>query len=307
MCINTQMPERFDWDDLQSFLAVARTGRLTAAARTLGIDHSTLGRRIAGLEQALAAKLFERAPTGYTLTAQGERLLASAEAMESVATNIVSELAGSRLRISGAVRVGAPDGFGSFFLAPRIGRLLDRHRDLELQLVAMPRVFSLSRREADIAISLTRPAEGRLHVRKLTDYELGIYASAEYLAAHGPIGERGQLGRHRFIAYIDDLIYTPELDYLPQISRDIRPAFRSASLVAQFRAVIAGGGIAVLPCFMADAQPGLVRVLPDEVKLTRHFWLLLHADMKDVARVRVTADFIADEVRAAGGAFLPRG
>lgn len=299
------MTERFDWDDLQSFLAVARAGKLTTAARALGIDHSTLSRRLAGLEQALAAKLFERSPTGYTLTPQGESLLPQAEAMESVAGSIQAELAGSRQRISGAVRIGAPDGFGSHFLAPRIGGLADRHADLEIQLVAMPRVFSLSRREADIAISLTQPAEGRLQVRKLTDYELGLYAAPAYLAKHGAVTSVAQLPRHRFIAYIDDLLYTPELDYLPQISKEIRPGFRSASVVAQQSAALSGAGIAVLPCFMAGPEPGLRRVLPD-VKLVRAFWLLLHADMRDVARVRVTADFIADEVRAAHALFLPR-
>ena len=291
------MAERFDWDDLQSFLAVARSGRLTLAARRMGVDHTTLGRRLTGLERALGTSLFERHATGYSLTQQGERLLANAEAMEGMALSIMEDLAGSGGSLSGAVRIGAPDGFGSFFLAPRIGRLGQQHPDLELQLVAMPRLFSLSKREADIAISVAQPEAGRLHARKLTDYELGLYAARSYLDQGPPITGIGDLPGHRFISYIDDLVYTPELDYLPQISRDIRPSLKSASLVAQFRAVQAGAGIAVLPCFLVAGETDLVRLLPQEVRLIRTFWLLVHSDLRHLSRIRVTAEFIAEEVR----------
>lgn len=291
------MASRFDWDDLQSFLAVARSGRLTLAAKRMGVDHTTLGRRLTALEQALGATLFERHATGYSLTQQGETLLSNAEAMEGMALTIMEELAGSGAKLSGAVRIGAPDGFGSFFLAPRIGRLGALHPDLEVQLVAMPRVFSLSKREADIAISLAQPEAGRLHARKLTDYELGLYASKAYLETAAPIGGVEDLPRHRFISYIDDLLYTPELDYVPLVSRDIRPYLKSASLVAQFRAVQAGSGIAVLPCFMTAGEPDLIRLLPAEVKLIRSFWLVMHSDVRHLSRIRVAAEFIADEVQ----------
>jgi len=299
------MAGQFDWDDLQSFLAVARSGRLTLAARRMGVDHTTLGRRLQSLERALGANLFERHATGYSLTAQGESLLASAEAMEGLAMTIMEDLAGSSGSLSGAVRIGTPDGFGSFFLAPRIGQLAARHPDLEVQLVAMPRLFSLSKREADIAISLAQPDAGRLHGRKLTDYELGLYAARTYVAANPPIASVADLPGHRFISYIDDLLYTPELDYLPQISRDIRPQLKSASLVAQFRAVEAGAGIAVLPCFLVDGHADLVRLLPTEVSLIRSFWLLIHSDLRHLSRVRVTAEFIAEEVRRNSRLFRP--
>lgn len=299
------MAGQFDWDDLQSFLAVARSGRLTLAARRMGVDHTTLGRRLQSLERALGANLFERHATGYSLTAQGESLLASAEAMEGLAMTIMEDLAGSAGSLSGAVRIGTPDGFGSFFLAPRIGQLAARHPDLEVQLVAMPRLFSLSKREADIAISLAQPDAGRLHGRKLTDYELGLYAARSYVATNPPIQSVADLPGHRFISYIDDLLYTPELDYLPQISRDIRPQLKSASLVAQFRAVEAGAGIAVLPCFLVDGHADLVRLLPEEVSLIRSFWLLIHSDLRHLSRVRVTAEFIAEEVRRNSRLFRP--
>ena len=305
LCVDSHMADSFDWNALQSFLAVARAGRLTVAARQLGVDHSTLSRRLVALEGALQTRLFDRRTNGYTLTAQGERLLESAQAMESVALTVLTEIAGGRLRVAGTVRIGAPDGFGTIFLAPQLGRLGALHPDLVIQLVTMPRVFSLSKREADIAIGLTRPEEGRLHARKLTDYELGLYGSRDYLAAHGPVQDSAELQEHRFIGYIEDMIYAPELDYLPLISREIRPLLTSSNLLAQFSATVAGSGLCVLPCFLADTEPRLKRILGRAVALVRSFWLIMHTDMRDLARVRVAAEFIVDEVRAARGLFLP--
>jgi DNA-binding transcriptional LysR family regulator len=296
-----------DWDALRSFLAVARAGRLTVAARQLDIDHSTLSRRMTALEKVLQARLFDRGATGYALTAQGEKLLAHAQEMESVALGIVGEIAGASRRIAGTVRVGAPDGFGTFFLAEVLGRLSGLHPELAVQLITMPRVFSLSKREADLAIGLARPTEGRLHARKLTDYELGLYASAGYLREAGVPAGVAELHRHRLIGYIDDLIYTPELNYLPLIAPDLRPGLTSANLAAQFAAARAGHGLCVLPCFIAAQDAGLVRVLTAEVALLRSFWLIVHADLAKLARVALTASFIAEATRAAGRRFVPGG
>lgn len=297
----------FDWSDLRFFLAVARAGKLTLAARLLGVEHSTVSRRISALEATLGAKLFDRQPGGYALTAHGERLLASAEAMETLASAAQQEIAGADFGVSGTVRIGAPDGFGTYFLAPRMGRLAAQHPALEVQFLAMPRVFNLTKREADIAISLSRPKQGRLHARKLTDYRLRLYASRAYLETHGPIESRGALPRHTFISYVDELLYAPELDYAPLVAKDLRPRIRSSSLVAQYMAVRAGAGIAVLPCFMADRDPDLAPIMPGEVALTRTFWLLTHADTRELARVRVAADFIAREAQEARGLFLSAG
>lgn len=298
------MVRSFDWTALQSFLAVVRTGRLTAAARQLGVDHSTLSRRMAALEKSLQARLFDRHMTGYTLTPEGERLLTSAQAMESIALTTVTDIAGTSLQLAGTVRVGAPDGFGTAFLAARLGRLGELHPGLVVQLVTVPRVFSLSRREADIAIGLARPQEGRLHARKLTDFTLGLYAARDYLEAHGPVRDRSELKRHRFVGYVEDMTRAPELDYLPLLGEGITPCLTSSSLTAQMNAAVAGCGLCVLPCFMADAEPRLERVLAGSVALTRSFWLSIHADMRDLARIRVIADFIGREVRVARGLFL---
>jgi DNA-binding transcriptional LysR family regulator len=299
------MHEQFDWNALQSFLAVVRCGRLTTAARQLGIDHSTLSRRIVELEASLQVQLFNRQPSGYSLTSQGERLLDAAQAMETTAIGILSNVAGSSKKIAGTVRIGARDGFGTNFLAPRLGRLAELHPDLQIQLVTLPRIFSLSKREADIAIGLAPPAEGRLQSRKLTDYELGLYGSQDYCARYDPIVETIDLKRHRFIGYIQDLIHVPELDYLPLVSRDIRPFFASSNLLVQLQAVLHGYGLCVLPCFMADPDPRLTRVLKQKFSLKRSFHMITHSDIRNLARIQIILDFIAQEVASARSLFVP--
>lgn len=295
----------FDWNHLRSFLAVARTGRLTIAARKCGVDHTTLSRRITGLEQALSVRLFERGPGGYKLTAAGERLLHSAEAVESAALLAQNEIGGEDLAVTGAVRIGAPEGFGSIFLASRIEGLCRQHPQLEIQLVAMPRLFSLSKREADMAIGLAPPAEGRLVARKLTDYRLRLYASPAYLADRKPLQNVEDLRDCRFIGYIDDLIYSQELDYLSEIAGFLSPQVKSANLIAQLNATIAGTGICVLPDFIARNHPLLAPVLADQVSLIRSFWLITHADLRGLARIKAVGDFIFNEVKAAQPLFVP--
>lgn len=296
---------RFDWDDLRFFLAVARAGRLTVAARRLGADHATVSRRITALEAALKAKLFERRPQGYALTEHGERLLAKAETMETQALAVSSEIGGADLALSGTVRIGAPDGFGTMFLAPRLAAFAAQYPDLEVQVVAMPRLLSLSKREADVAISLAPPKEGKIVARKLTDYRLGLYATQEYLDRTKPIGSAEDLHDHDVIGYIDDLIFTPELDYLDEVSKGLRPRLQSSNLVAQMQAALAGAGVCIMPYFVASQDQRLLPVLPDAVSIVRSFWLIVHADLKEVARIRATMDFLVREVKAARGAFLP--
>ncbi len=292
-------PAGFDWSDLASFLAIARSGRLTAAAARLHLDHSTLSRRIAGLEQDLAAKLFDRSPTGYTLTEQGRRLLPLAEEMERLALGAGEAVGGSAATVEGVVRIGSPEGFGSYFLAPRIAGLQDRHPHLVVQLVAASAIFSLSRRDADLVISVSRPPAGRLKVSKLTDYDLGLYAAPAYVDSHSPIASAGDLVRHRFVSYIGDLLNFPELDFLQQVAAGGTTSIESSNLVAQLRATLAGAGLCVLPAFLAREEPGLVRVLPGEICLTRSLWLIVHQDLADLARVKAVTRFIRDEVQAA--------
>jgi DNA-binding transcriptional LysR family regulator len=296
---------RFDWDDLRFFLAVARAGRLTVAARRLGADHATVSRRISALESALKAKLFERRPQGYALTEHGEQLLAKAESMETQALAVSSEIGGADLALSGTVRIGTPDAFGTLFLAPRTAAFAGQYPGLEIQLIAMPRLLSLSKREADVAVSLAPPKEGKIVARKLTDYRLALYAAGDYLRCHPAIGSPEDLHAHEMIGYIDDLIFTPELDYLDEVSKGLRPRLQSSNLVAQMQATLAAAGICILPHFVAALDPRLVPVLPDQVSIVRSFYLIVHADLKDVARIRATMDFLVREVKAARALFMP--
>jgi DNA-binding transcriptional LysR family regulator len=297
----------FDWNNLRAFLAVARTGRLTAAAQRLGADHATISRRIGALETALQAHLFDRSPSGYALTAHGETLMPRAEAMESLALAAQAEVGDADLAVTGAVRMGAPEGFGSYFLAPRMAALAERHPDLQIQLVAIPGVLSLSKREADIAVTLSAPREGRLLTRKLTDYTLSLYGAPAYLDARPPIETRADMGTHRFIGYIEDLLYAPELDYMQAPDVDIHVGLKSSNLIAQLQATLAGAGLCVLPDFIAAGHPGLRRVLPGHVGLKRTLWLVTHQDLKNLARIRALTEFVVGQVRDARALFAGPG
>lgn len=299
------MNQRLDWDTLQTVLAIARAGKLTVAARQLAVDHSTLSRRISHLEKKLQARLFDRSPSGYALTSHGERLVETAEAVERLITAGVSDISGADMKVAGVVRIGATEGFGTMFLAPRLGEMGRMHPNLTLQLVTLPRLFSLSKREADIVIGLAPPEHGRVHARKITDYELGLYGSVAYLSASPPIRNRDDLPAHRFIGYTEDLIYAHELDYLPELLPEIRPSLTSSNLLAQWQATAAGHGLAVLPCFIADADQRLTRILVGEITLIRTYWLIVPTDMRNLRHVRVLCDFITDETRKARGVFLP--
>ena len=292
-----------DWNDLQFCLAVARDGTVSAAAKKLGVDHATIIRRIDRLERELGAKLFARRKTGYELTDPGRRAAGMAETIELQIRGGQAEILGGAARLAGTVRIGAPDGFGSFFLAPRLGPLADKHPDLQIELVATARLFSLSKREADIAISLALPREGRIIGRKLLDYRLFLYASPDYLARSGPIETREDIKSRRLIGYISELLFTPELDYLPQILPGLSAQIRSANLIAQLQAVLAGLGIAVLPRFLAQGF-NLVPILPDDISITRSFYLLMHADGRDFPQIRAVAAHIHAAAQAEKALFL---
>lgn len=291
-----------DWDDARFFLAAARAGQLSAAARRLGVDHATVGRRITALEAELGARLLERRPTGCVPTRAGERFLDVAERIESEWLRAQGEFAEGSIEMTGAVRVGAPDGFGTLFLAPRLGRLAERHPGLTLQLAPLPRAFSLSRREADIAVTLERPQEGRLSARKLIDYSLGFYASPAYLERAGAPARLEDLAGHTLVTYVADLLFTPELLFQPELYGPNFRRFECASALAQGEAVRAGAGIGVLHDYVAAQDRALTRVLA-QVSYERSYWLVTHADAHDLMRVRAVADFIVAEVGAARGLF----
>ncbi|GIL00443.1 MAG: LysR family transcriptional regulator [Alphaproteobacteria bacterium] len=286
-----------NWDDYRFFLAVARSGRLSTAGRQLGVDHATVGRRLRALEAALGARLFDRSPQGYQLTDAGQRLVDSAETIETAVIGATAEIGGKDRVISGAVRVGAPEGVAAYIIAEAATELCRRHPQLELQIVALPRTFSLSKREADIAIAVSAPEAGRLKFRKIADYRLHLYATRAYLARHPGIATVEDLKKVRGIGYVPEFIYDKELDYIPLISPTIKPHLTSTSVHVQLAATLADGGLCVLHDFMAAQYPQLVKVLPGEVSFTRSFWFIVHEDYARLERVRVVSDGIVDYMR----------
>ncbi|MCK0167018.1 LysR family transcriptional regulator [Jannaschia sp. S6380] len=283
-----------DWDDLRIFLGIARAGSLAEAARGLRLDPATLSRRAARLERQAGAALFLKSPRGYALTDAGQRLLPHAEGMEDRARAGISALAQDD-RLRGRVRIGAPDGVANHVLPKVLADMRRAHPDLTLELVALPRILDLGRREADLAITVSAPTAGRLMVRKLCDYRLGLAAQADYLAAHPPIHLRADLGRHAIVGYIPDMIFDTDLDYLAEVGADT-PGLASNSAAVQLGLIRAGGGIGVVHDFMLPSAPELQRVLPGAVGLRRSFHLCRHRDA-DTLLVRRTADLLTDGVR----------
>ncbi|TBC71766.1 LysR family transcriptional regulator [Rhizobium leguminosarum] len=292
-----------NWDDVRIFLAVARTGQILAASKRLGLNHATLSRRLTSLEEALKTRLFIRRTNGCELTAEGEVFLASAERMETEMLAAQASLGHTDTAIAGTVRVGAPDGFGVSFLAPRMGRLIERHPELKIQLVPVPRSFSLSQREADIAITLERPEQGRLVSSKLTDYTLGLYASRNYLASQGTPGDIDALKAHPRIGYVEDLIFTASLNFSGEVMRSWDASFEISTAIGQTEAVRSGAGIGILHDYIARQYPELQRILP-EVSIRRAYWTTYHETARDLMRVRSVADFLQELVSAERHIFL---
>ena len=279
-------------DDLRLFLAVIREGNMLAAARRVGIDHSTVARRITQLERTLGARLFDRSPRGVTPTASAYALVAPAERVESELLSAMGSVAGADSAIEGTVRLATPEAFASHLIAPNVAALRALHPGLTLELASESRTASLSRREADIAVMLKPPPKGRLVTRKLVDYRLGLYGSRAYLDRHGLPATRDDLGGHAFVSYIEELAGFPEMIALDQILPGATIAFRSSSSAAQHAAVVAGTGLGVLHVFAAAADDRLVRILPSQVEVWRSYWLVLHADMQRLPRMRAVLEFI---------------
>jgi DNA-binding transcriptional LysR family regulator len=287
------------WDDLRVFLAVARQSRLLTAGRVLGLDPATVGRRLTALEHALGTRLLDRSAQGYALTEAGRSLLSHAQAMESHAGAAAEEVGGTADRLSGTVRIGAPDGVSNYLLVDACDALTRDNPDLRVQVVSLPRIFSLSQREADLAITVSPPSAGRLTVRKIADYSLHLYGRADLAQSLGEVRTIEDLREVRGIGYISDMIFDKELDYYALLGRETDPALTSNSLITQLRWCLRGVGICILPDFVTREHPELCVLLGDEVRLTRAFYLVRHQDDARVARINRMAEVVVDWMRAA--------
>ncbi len=263
------------WDDMKVFLAVAREESLSGAGRKLLLDPATVGRRIARLEASVGASLFLKSPQGYALTPAGERLLQHGEAAEQAMRAGMDAIAGTAGRLAGQIRIGAPDGCATYLLPQVCQSITEDNPDLDIQIVAQPRVVNLSRREADLAITVSPPTAGQLLVKKITDYRLHMAGGVDYLAGTPPIRCVADLQGRRVIGYIPDMIFDAELDYLHDLGFE-RVALASNSVPVQLRLTEGGAGLCVAHDFALPSHPGLRKVLQDEITLTRSFYLVRH-------------------------------
>jgi len=282
----------YDWNDLRYFLELSRQGKLVRAAARLHVDHTTVSRRITALEKQLDVRLFDKSPHGYQLTDAGLRLLPLAEQIETRSNQLYQDIAGKDARLGGTVRVAAPEALGSQVIARHVAEFCREHPDIEIELVAETRRMSLSKREADIAISFSRPESGRLIAWKLCDYRLRLYATRDYLANHPPINCVEDLSEHGFVSYIEDLIEMPELRFFDNTIKNAHVVFRSTNVSAQYNAILDGIGLGMVHCFMAQRESSLQVVLADEISVERTYWLVVHEDLRHVARVDAVCKFL---------------
>jgi DNA-binding transcriptional LysR family regulator len=283
-----------EWSDLRIFLAVSTASSFTAAAKAIHLDQTTVGRRMASLEATLGTKLFRRGRDGLALTAEGHEVLRLAREMEEAALALERRVGGRDRAVQGPVRVATIETFGSRFLAPRVPEFRRKHPDIELTLAVSTAMVSLTRREADVAVRLERPSQAGLVVRKLGTYAFALYASPSYLAKKATA--RKDLAAHDVIGFDEELSSIPESVWLSERTR--RYALRSNSLTVSERAAMAGVGVAVLPCFLADGRDDLLRVDPSEDVTARSLWVVVHAELATQTRVRAVVDFVTRQFAA---------
>jgi len=290
----------FDWDDVRIFLAAARAGSLTSAAQRLSLDPATVGRRLNRLETSLKSTLVIRSASGLECTATGARLLELAALAEQAMAEV--EDAASSDPVGGTIRLSVAEGFGGVLVAPALKDLRRRHRNLRLELAANAGFLSLSRRQVDIAVTLSAPNDSRLAVAPLATYQLALYASPAYIEQNGEPTSIEDLFDVELIGYVDDLIYAPQLRYLEELDKRLRPTMSSSSIRAQREIIASDGGVGILPCFMAE---GLVRLMQTQVLITRQFWVGTHGDTAGGARARAVLKWLTEIVATNAGRLRP--
>jgi DNA-binding transcriptional LysR family regulator len=298
-----------DWDDLRFFLAIARTGSLTAAARDLRVTQSTVGRRLASLEASLGARLLHRTPEGYVLTLAGEAILGQAERVEAEALSVERAVGGRDAQLEGVVRVTAVETLASHVLAPCFCALQRRSPEIVLELLADVRHLSLAMREADIAVRLSRFEQHDLVARRVGGLAFGLYASPGYVERHGEPDFGAGCPGHRLIAGLDGSEVPQVAGWLAEAAPRAIVAMRTDSPEAQLQAALGGVGMASLPRLRGDAEPERLRRLrpPTPPPLVVDIWLAVHKDNRRTPRIRLVTDAVAAAVRERAGELAPQG
>lgn len=280
----------FNWDDVRYFLTLHRQGTLAAAGAALKLDPTTVGRRLVKLEEGLGARLFDRTPTGYLLTEAGHRLLPRAERIEREALGVERDVAGEDQKLEGVVRLTATEMLTTRFIAPHLRRFRERYPEIQLDLRCTNLNVNLARREADIALRLARPTQEDLIIKRLSFIDLGLYASLDYIDRFGL--PKDSLAGHQLILFANIRPFRRENDWLEARMDGAHVALRSDSVSAIYSAAVAGTGIALLPCLVADHDPHLKRVPVAGAPEPRQIWQAVHKDLRDSARIRAVLDFI---------------
>lgn len=288
-----------NWDDLRVFLAVARAQRIAPAARALGVDVTTVNRRLARLGAAMGGALFETLGGERRLSETGQALLIHAETIEAA---VLSATEGERGRsgIAGHVRLSIAEGLATHVVAPGVARFRAAHPQLRLDLITASGFLNPSKREADVAVMLARPRNRQLRAARLADYRLQLYATRDYLDAHGVPGDAAALGEHALIGYVPEHIHAVELDYLSEIHDGLVARARSTSINVQHAMIRTGAGIGILPDFIARRDGRLVEVLPGQVALGRTFWLVTHEDTHATPRIEAVTGWLREVVVGIG-------
>lgn len=291
------MQVMFNWDDVRYFLTLHRLGTLAAAGAALKLDPTTVGRRLAKLEEELGARLFDRTPSGYLLTDAGHRLLPRAERIEREALGVERDVAGEDQKLEGVVRLTATEMLTTRFIAPHLRRFREHFPEIQLELHCTNLDVNLARREADIALRLARPTQEDLIIKRLSFIDLGLYASLDYVDRYGLPKE--SLAGHQLILFANTRPFRRENDWLMARMDGAHLALRSDSVSAIYSAAVAGAGIALLPCLVADNDRHLVRVPLEGAPEPRQIWQAVHKDLRDSARIRAVLDFVGEVVTPA--------
>ncbi|MFQ6329795.1 LysR family transcriptional regulator [Nocardia sp. CWNU-33] len=296
-------PNRPSADDLLVLLAVGRSGRFVSAAEELGINHTTISRRIAALEQTLGGRVLARASGGWELTDLGREALAAAEVVESAVKSLTVDAGGARV-LEGVVRLSATDGFSAYLAAPAAAEVRRRHPKIAVEIVATTRRASQQRSGLDIEVVVGEPQVHRAKAMRLADYCLGLYGSRDYLRERGTPLDINDLARHPLVYFIDSMLQVDDLDVASSFVPAMRESVASTNVFVHVEATRAAAGLGLLPCFMADRHDDLVRVLPDAVSIRLAYWLVTRTETLRRPEVAAVVDAIRVRVREQRDALL---
>ena len=283
-----------DWDDLRFFLALARHGTLSAAAKVLHVSQSTVGRRLTSLEATLAVRLLNRTPDGYVLTLAGADVREKAERLESEAIALERDVTGRDTRLRGLVRVTCAETLAAHILAPSFAKLNAMHPDIMIELIPNPRELSLAMREADISLRMRQPEQHDLVVRRIGGIGFGIYATPDYVREQGVLDVEDGCSGHRLITQLDDTQEMTQSAWLTDLASRATVVLQTSSHEAAVLAAANGGGLACLARFRGDEEPRLTRLSVPTEPPSADILLLVHKDNRDTPRIRVVLTHITE-------------